>query len=749
MKKYGLFLTTLLLATVLLLTACSGPFGMTSPSVHNPTTQTGEEPNKAEDYAGLIALVQKAQNSNSPFSRRYYMKGGIGAPEAVADQNTADGNNRDQHSTTNIQVEGVDEADIIKTDGNYLYLVANNRLYIVDAGDPAGMRVVSIQTFNTFVETDKTIVNEYPVEMYLDIENSRLILIMSGSISEKYIPEEPKPEETKPEETKPEETKPDETKPDPVAPDQPQTSAGSAEGGSGGETGEAVEPAAQASDLPAEVSSGAMIAADRIWYPYYNSRSYTTTRIYDISDRANPVVVRQFTQDGYYTTSRRIGGALYVVTNRYDYRIYDATNKDLVLTDVFPSVCEEIGTTEWQAIPAGRITILPDGDIGTQLILAGIDTLDDGRKADVLSVLGSSGSVYASPGFLYVAAWAYQWDGKENSQPVYSTDLYRFKLADSKISEAGKGSVPGSIINQFSMDEHNGYFRIATTTGETWNSANPSKNNLYVLDGSLNIVGKVTGLAPGESIKSVRFMGDQAYVVTFRTVDPLFVIDLTNPRLPVVRGELKIPGYSTYLHPYDENLLIGFGYDVIVEGERVFNAGMKVSLFDISDFDNPREISTIQLGGIGSYGDILYNHKSLLFSKARALIAFPAQLTQRLVKQPSAYTDIVFQGLIVLTVDADNQLVLRGSVTHFDKLSDPNGSPKKLTDKEYTALYGYDAVYRGAYIGDVLYTLSGRQIRATNLADLTPLGQVELPGYADAYQNNGIYRDGVVSQKAD
>ncbi|MDW7659023.1 MAG: beta-propeller domain-containing protein, partial [Bacillota bacterium] len=681
----------------------------------------------------------KIQESPSPFSRRYYMKSQTGAP--VAENSDADGRSgqNPDYSKTNIQVEGVDEADIIKTDGRYLYLVANYRLYVVDAADPAAMKVVFSQKFNPYSENEKVITSESPLELYLDVENQRLVLVISGSISEKYIPEpEPTPEETKPDETTPEETKPDETTSDtPTGSDgSSTTSQGSGSGSDGAADGQPDEGVAPDETEQVKAMS---IAADRMWYPYYNTRSYTSTRVYDISNPENPVMVRQFTQDGYYLTSRMIGTAVYVVTNRYEYRMYDAAVKDLKPEEILPSTCEVPGEDDWVALPPDRITILPEGDISNQTILAAIDTQNSSQKPDVLSILGSTGSVYASAKYLYVAAWNYDWDGKENSTPTYSTDLYRFKLSAASINEAGKGSVPGSIINQFSMDEHLGYFRIATTTGDTWNSDNPSKNNLYILDGSLNIVGKVTGLAPGETIKSVRFMGDQAYVVTFRTVDPLFVIDLADPKSPEVLGELKIPGYSTYLHPYDENLLLGFGYDVMTEGDRAFNLGMKVSLFDISDFNNPREVSTIILGSTGSYAEVLYNHKSLLFSRDKNIIAFPATLTKADAKDPRIYTQPNYQGLIVLGLDADQKLVFRGSITHFDKLADPFGAAPTLSDKDYQAFYGYDSIYRSAYIGDTLFTFSGRQVRSAKLDDFSAVGKVELPGFDDQV-TYGYYR---------
>lgn len=766
MKRLHLSLITFLsLVVALLLSACQFPAGLISPSLSSSSTRpTGSETRQVYDYAGLFAEIVKIQSNPSPFSRRYFMKNQVGAPVAMdAAAETADrsGTGGD-YSKTNIQVEGVDEADIIKTDGRYLYLVANSRLYVVDAADPAAMQVVFSEKFNPALESEDSVTSESPMELYLDVEHNRLILIISGSISEKYKPDpeeteptETKPEETvpkettsaetAPEETTPEETKPEETKPEETVPQETTSEETAPEETIPEETTPDETPSESAgSDAALTDSADAVdeksIAADQIWYPYYyNTRSYTTTRVYDISDPENPVVLRRFSQDGYYQTSRMIGTAVYVMTNRYEYRLYDVAVSEMKPEEILPSTCETPGTDDWEALPPDRITILPEGDIGNQTILAAIDTKDSGRDPDVLSVIGSSGQVYASARYLYVAAWNYTWDGKETSEPDYSTDLYRFTLDGAQISASGKGSVPGSIINQFSMDEYDGYFRIATTTGDTWSgSANPSRNNLYILDSNLRVVGEVTGLAPGEAIKSVRFMGSQAYVVTFRTIDPLFVIDLENPKSPRVLGELKIPGYSTYLHPYSENLLLGFGYDVMTEGEQAYNLGLKVSLFDISDFNNPREVSTLLLGGSGSYAELLYNHKSLLFSREKNIIAFPVTLANPDSNDPRIYTGPSYQGLIVLGLDNSRQLYVRGSVTHFDKLADPFGPSAELNDKDYPAFYGYDAIYRSVYSGNTLYTFSARQVRSARLDDFSAISQVELPGY-DEIPQYGYY----------
>ncbi|CAK4820236.1 unnamed protein product, partial [Aphanomyces euteiches] len=188
------------------------------------------------------------------------------------------------------------------------------------------------------------------------------------------------------------------------------------------------------------------------------------------------------------------------------------------------------------------------------------------------------------------------------------------------------------------MDEYGGYFRIATTTGEAWrNDEQTTKNNVYVLNEALEITGKLENLAPGERIYSTRFMGNRAYIVTFKQVDPLFVIDLTHPQAPKVLGSLKIPGFSDYLHPYDENHIIGFGKDTVemsngnggiagVGSTTAFYQGMKIALFDVTDVSHPIEMFKESIGDRGTDSELLHNPKALLFNKEKGLLAFPVTL---------------------------------------------------------------------------------------------------------------------------
>ena len=203
---------------------------------------------------------------------------------------------------------------------------------------------------------------------------------------------------------------------------------------------------------------------------------------------------------------------------------------------------------------------------------------------------------------------------------------------------------------------------------------NQITNNLYVLDKDMKIVGKLQGLANGEQIYSVRFIGDRAYIVTFMLTDPLFVIDLKNPTSPKVLGELKIPGFSNYLHPYDDTHLIGFGMDttVINEGgmDRAKTKGMKIAIFDVSNVSKPVQQFMTTIGGVGTYSEVLNNHKALLFSKEKNLLALP--VTENNYDNKTNSSQQSYQGAYIYNIDLVNGIKLKGKITHMDEDNNSN-----------------------------------------------------------------------------
>jgi uncharacterized secreted protein with C-terminal beta-propeller domain len=250
----------------------------------------------------------------------------------------------------------------------------------------------------------------------------------------------------------------------------------------------------------------------------------------------------------------------------------------------------------------------------------------------------------------------------------------------------------------------------------------------------LNVVGKVEGLAPGEEIYSTRFIEDRLYMVTYYQIDPLFVIDLSEPTAPKVLGELKIPGVSDYLHPFGENYLIGFGLetasaDVIEELGWSWFQGMKISMFDVTDVANPVELHKVVIGDRGTTSDLLYNHKALLFDEDKGIMVLPVLLAEipqgvkdNMTIDDWVYGTYTFQGAYVYDVSVENGFELKGTISHYDE-------SELGADFEYYYYYGTDIlknISRILYIGDYFYTVSDGIVQANEMDDLTETASVTL-----------------------
>jgi uncharacterized secreted protein with C-terminal beta-propeller domain len=293
------------------------------------------------------------------------------------------------------------------------------------------------------------------------------------------------------------------------------------------------------------------------------------------------------------------------------------------------------------------------------------------------------------------------------------------------------------------MDEHNGFFRIATTSGNNWMEGSQTSNNIYILDDTLQQVSKIENIAPGESIYAARFLGDRAYLVTFVQVDPLFTIDLSDPYNPRILGELKIPGYSEYLHPYDETHIIGIGKEVDpsigadlvhTPGAIYYTAilGLKIALFDVSDIENPVEQAKIVIGDRGTDSPALYDHKAFLFDREKQLLVIPVSLYEitqdvkdRYIESEGTedlWGEFTFQGAYVYRLSLDSGFELKGRVTH----QTPEEMQKQTDD--YFWYWGSSStdITRTLYIGDVLYTVSDSMVKMNNLADLSDITRVAL-----------------------
>jgi inhibitor of cysteine peptidase len=519
------------------------------------------------------------------------------------------------YSTTNIQVAGVDEADIVKTDGRYIYVASNanfnsasqNNVYIVKA-DPTDPRVIAKIPLGN--ET-------YVAGLFLSQDGNKLVVI--GSQYQVYALGAPQPEI-------------------------------------------------------------AMI------YPYYSSVN-TFITVYDVSEKAMPVLARNLTLSGSYFNSRMIGNYVYAVVSQPAYILQDVVPLPQVYQDAKASV-----------IAPERIYYADSVDnYYTFTTFIGLNILDDAQQPTNMTVMmGGTSAMYVSTDNIYVTYSTWN-DGQY-------TSIYRVRVNGSELTFEAEGSVPGYVLNQYSMDEYNGHFRVATTWQKT-----TQMNNVYVLNMNMSEVGKLENLAEGERIYSARFMGDKAYLVTFKQTDPFFVIDLRSPVDPKVAGELKIPGYSSYLHPFDENYVIGLGKE---------NNTVKLSLFDVTNVNAPTEIAKYIVEGDWTDSQALYEPKAFLFDKAKELLVIPISVSNYGVIDQTG-KDIMqggfWQGAYVFNVTVAGGFQLRGEIAH---------------QQTSTGLSYYidvnSAVHRALYINKTLYTVSDAMIKLNNLADLAPIAEVNL-----------------------
>lgn len=509
----------------------------------------------------------------------------------------------EDYSTTNVQVENVDEADIVKTDGKYIYYVTNGIVYIIESEE---LKQISKLEFNKDKEKFS------PNEIY--VKDNKLVVLGNS-----YTYEE---------------------------------------------------------DLWAQ---------EKMYNHRIKSNTMAKAIVLDISNKEKPKEIRSVALDGYSVNSRMIGDNLYFISNKTP-NYYKGILEDEILPVVKDSKGEE------KVIACTDIAYFENTNSHSFMIVAGFN-INDNSEVYTETFFGASSNIYCSEDNLYITQVVYKngyyWGDSNNI-------IYKFNLNNSKISLQCKGEVKGYLNDQFSMDEYEGNLRIATTAGYDDNST----NQLYILDENLKEITRIENLAKGERIYAVRFIGKTGYIVTFKQIDPLFVIDLSDPQNPTVKGELKIPGYSSYLHPYDENHIIGIGYNTKSNGYGgVTNANMKMSMFDVSDLENPKEMFSVDIGGRYASSPITYNHKALFYNKSKNLIGFPVDL-----REYSASKDR--NGFIIFNIDLEQGFTKHGEI---------------LQKIDYRT-----NINRTIYIGNNLYTLAEMKIVKYNLNTLEKLAEIDL-----------------------
>lgn len=591
---------------------------------------------KVENFENLVEIAKENAKNNEKNTRIYDVIDGV-VEDATADftsksstavQSETNGKSTNSdYSKTNIQVENVDEADVVKTDGKYIYYIANNKVVIIDINKPEELNEISEITYKN---------NEFvPSELY--INDNKLIVIGNES---KYFYKD----------------------------------------------GNVVE--------------------ETLNY-IYKKRTYkqsTVAIVYDLSNINNPKETRRVSIEGRYISSRMIGNSIYFVANKsmYSNNLLRDNIKDLDEVDFKPSYTDTAVSTKQKYIDFDDIYYFENPETLNYLSLGGFN-IDSNDEVDIETFLGAGEDIYSSTKNMYITKTKTVYDIDSRKYLGDDTKILKFNLDDGKIKFKAEVNIEGKINNQFSMDENEkGEFRVATTIGDVDYNIEKSKstNSLFVLDENLNEIGRLDGIAPGEKIYSVRYAGDKAYMVTFYEMDPLFVIDLSDSKNPKILGELKIPGYSSYLHPYDETHLIGFGYDTKsnYNNSGVVRDGLKMSMFDISDLENPKEMFTIKIGDNRTSSELTSNHKALLFSREKNFIAFPV----------SGYSNGKYESKAqVYDIDLEKGFTLKGEIEH-----DGTNYGKQIK--------------RIIYSNDVYYTLSQKLVKATDMNTLKEITKLEI-----------------------
>lgn len=481
-------------------------------------------------------------------------------------------------SETNVQVAGVDEGDIVETDGEYVYILSNNVVTIVDVRDQEHPRVASR------VQLDE---NAYGREMYLD--RDRLMVISNSSY---YFEDGPFP----------------------------------------------VEPfGGPAIDLVADIAF------------FEPTKQVVVATVIDIEDREDAKILSETEIDGTLSNSRAIDGMGYLIVNdnlRYPTPEVHSVKfisedgsmeRTIGFYETEEQYRERIGTSILDVLPTYTTYDADGQSVGTGLVSTHADTFstNDPNYGSVVSVvmidmqtdlpsvdagttvmMNAGHQIFMSADNLYL--FQSRWDGEE------ATSIMKFEIdtTEDRVTPTASGVVPGRMLDQFSADEVRGELRIATTTG--W--GNRSSSGVYVLeetdDDALEVKGSVDGLAKGERIFSARFVGYRAYVVTFRQVDPLFSINLIDPANPIVEGELKIPGFSEYLQPLDEDHLLAIGRDA--DPETGIAEGLQLSLFNVSEITDPQLVDRYTFeGGRRTYSPAEHDHHAFSYFPEFNTLAIP------------------------------------------------------------------------------------------------------------------------------
>lgn len=598
------------------------------------------------------------------------------------------------YSTTNIQVEGVDEADFVKNDGRHIYVLAQNKLVIVDAFPAAEAKTLSTIT-----------IDGRPRDIF--VNGDRLIVFTEEDAQVMVFPEYdymPMPRYTQKTNALVYDIS-DRKKP-------VQVSNFSINGNyfQSRMIGDYIYFIVKDSvyyntgfvDLPAIKRGSVKIMSPDIYYFDNPEQNYVFHTIASVNIKSEKINAKSFMMgysDNLYVSENNI-----YISYRKNLPMlyYEAQREERFYKVVVPNLPKDAQDMIY-AIRDSKLTSSEKWEKISSIMEDTYNNMTENEKQDYAMNVEKAVEEYET----------------KLAQERDITVIQKININKDDIEYRAKGEVPGSLLNQFSMDESGEHFRVATTSQIWTGKGSKQYNNVYVMDKDLAIAGKLENIAPDERIYSTRFIGNRLYMVTFKRVDPLFVIDLSDPKDPKTLGELKIPGFSDYLHPYDENHIIGVGKETADnEWGGTSIKGVKLSLFDVSDVNNPKQLDKYEIGTSGTDSEALRDHKAFLFDRKKNLLVIPIREVTEKPRYDNRgyYVQKVWQGAYVLNITLEEGFKLRGKVSHMDDYEEQMyywGSP--------------GAVRRSMYMDDVLYTVSAQKIKMNDLNNLSAIKSIDLP----------------------
>lgn len=698
------------LGTVALFVAISGanclwPFG------NIDTREAGlRKFTSAEELRKFLADQASKQYQTPTYDGDFMFFDSLPAPSpadmtANAEEDAGAGSGETTYSTTNLQEIGVDESDIIKNNGQYIYVLENNTIHVIQAMPAANLaELATIPITDTpdsfYLYGDKLIVLSrkyawYPYYYYYDYGpmGAADMDTTAAGVEEKDDGNDGATEE-------------------------------------GGEEGEDEDDAedggegedSEGSEEPEEPQTPPDVIGDE-----WSDGSETVVTVIDVTNPVNPSVLSTIRMEGDLVSSRMIDNYLYVVMTTTPFIPWSATTEtieNMTLEQWLPDY--QVTDGDGKVVGSGDITSwdnfyrpeTPDGYGITTVATINVD--EPSSTPATTAITANAGVIYASSQSLYVTDTQYDWmSGSGRSDTI----VHKLGFTEAATAYVGSGVVPGRPLNQYSLGEYNDYLRIATTLETYTFTGSDTTNGVYVMGvngTTLDIVGRVENIAPGEDIYSARFLGPRGFLVTFKVVDPLFTLDLSQPTNPRIVGELKVPGYSDHIQLLDENHLLTIGKDALPDpagGDFSLYQGVQLSIFDITNMASPQLMHKEIIGTRGTNSEANWNPKAFVYYPAKQALAFPLDLYEG-VSTGWEYGTYTFSGLYVYRVTLENG---------FEQLGRISSRPEDQADNDCWVYWGFT---RGVFIDNNVYSVMDRGVKVARLDDVnTLIGSID---YANA-----------------